>query len=258
MTQSIGTNDLIDVWAATGTKVEPDSTKKDAGWTSGERPAYQYMNFLQNLLGAQINYLMRTGIPAWNTDTTYEIGDVVYSAGGIYIALTQNSASTPASEPTDWQLYTVDVGDLNDVDLTGLETDDLLVYDGTDWVVQKVKAANIFQDGNGNIDLEDTGLTRFNAVVQEKTSNYTLAQSDNGTIINVNSTSNLTVTVPTGLSEGFNVTILRYNTGTVTVVEDSTTVNSVDGNLAIKDQYGAAVLTCTGTDEFILNGSLEA
>lgn len=118
MTKEIGTNDLIDTWSATGTKVEPSETKKNIGWQSGERPAYQRMNWLQNLITKQINYLMRTGLPEWNSETTYEINDVLTSMGVVYIATAQNANSAPPS--SNWKTITP----LNNLNGSGAPTVD--------------------------------------------------------------------------------------------------------------------------------------
>lgn len=97
MTKQIGTNDILDAWAANGTVVEPSESKKDSGWQSGERPAFQTMNYLQNLLYKQVNYLMRTGVPEWNAATTYEINDHAVSMGVVYRATAQNTNDVPPS-----------------------------------------------------------------------------------------------------------------------------------------------------------------
>ena len=97
MTIEIGDSLLIDTWAATGTKVEPDDTKKDLGWQLGEKPPREYMNFIQNEFGQKINHILQNGVPVWNATTTYEIGDFVSFGGNLYSAITQNTNSQPPS-----------------------------------------------------------------------------------------------------------------------------------------------------------------
>jgi len=101
------------------------------------------------------------------------------------------------------------------------------------------------------------------AEVIEKTSSYTLALTDSGKILRVNSASNLTVTVPpegtVAFSTGTQIGIIRNGTGTVTIAAGAgVTIRSVDSKLKIKGQYASAALLKIGTDEWILVGSLEA
>lgn len=76
------------------------------------------------------------------------------------------------------------------------------------------------------------------------TANTTLTQSDNGTFIWVNSSSDLTITLPQNstedLSTGFNCTIIRQGTGAVTLAkEGSDTLTSVSSYTKIANRYGA-------------------
>ena len=50
-----------------------------------------------------------------------------------------------------------------------------------------------------------------------KTGNYTLVESDNGNILTFNSVTDVTLTVPSGLTIGFNVSIYQIGAGKVTI-----------------------------------------
>lgn len=102
MAIEIGNQELIDTWASSGTIVEPNLTKKDQGWTLGEKPLFETMNFLQNQFGQKINYVMRSGVPAHSTSTAYIAGDVVTSGGFIWQALENNSNSVPSDGNANW------------------------------------------------------------------------------------------------------------------------------------------------------------
>jgi hypothetical protein len=100
-------------------------------------------------------------------------------------------------------------------------------------------------------------------VTNEQTANYTLVLADAGKIIEINSTSNLTVTVPTEASVAFavgtQIDLLRTNTGTVTVAGDSgVTVNSADAKLKLNLRYSAGTLIKRATDTWVLIGDLAA
>jgi hypothetical protein len=82
---------------------------------------------------------------------------------------------------------------------------------------------------------------------------FTLGLSDRGTVIQVNSSSGATVTVPTNATVAFPLgTVIRVRkigTGNVTVAGASgVVINWVGGNFTISAQYGIAEIHKTGTD----------
>lgn len=116
MTKQIGTNTLINSWAANGAVQTPDETKINAGWLAGERPVIEYMNYLQNLFANQINYLMRNGVPEWSSETPYVETCIVQRVGVLYIATANNLNSQPPS--SDWK----QVGLKNNLNATAAPT----------------------------------------------------------------------------------------------------------------------------------------
>ncbi len=102
MTKEIGNSELIDTWAASGAKQEPDLSKKNAGWLSGERPVFQFFNWLLNLFGIKINHILQNGIPLWNAGTAYVIGNVVNYNSVIYTAIANHTNSAPPS--ANWKI----------------------------------------------------------------------------------------------------------------------------------------------------------
>lgn len=98
-------------------------------------------------------------------------------------------------------------------------------------------------------------------VTNEQTASYTLVLADAGKLVEINSVSNLTVTVPTNASVAFpigsKIDVLRTNTGTVTFAGDAgVTVNSVDAKLKLNLRYSAASLVKRGTDTWVAIGDL--
>lgn len=96
----------------------------------------------------------------------------------------------------------------------------------------------------------------------QRTTSYTLALTDDGKFIDVDSTSNLIITVPTTASVNFpsgsKITIIRVNTGTVTVQGDTgVTVNATPGN-KLRDRWSVATLICRGTDSWVLTGDISS
>lgn len=110
-------------------------------------------------------------------------------------------------------------------------------------------------------------LYATNAVVDhtatnERTSNYTLLIADDGIIVEANSTSPITITVPlnstTSFPIGTRITLLRTNTGAVTVAGAvGVTVNATPG-LLLRAQWSAATLLKRATNTWVLMGDLSS
>lgn len=93
------------------------------------------------------------------------------------------------------------------------------------------------------------------------TASKTLALTDAGTLQVVESSSAVTITIPASTNVEFpdetEIEIVRYGSGTVTITGDTgVTVNSVDGDTDIADQYGCVCLKMIDTDEWLLAGDL--
>ena len=92
-------------------------------------------------------------------------------------------------------------------------------------------------------------------------SNKTLALTDAGTFQNVNSSNNITVTIPLNSSVAFptgtEIEIYRGGSGTVTIAGASgVTLVSPDSAVAISVRYGTAVLKKIDTNTWVLGGVL--
>jgi len=109
--------------------------------------------------------------------------------------------------------------------------------------------------------VDDNILDPSSITYDSKTSNYTLALSDKGKGIAMNSSSNLTVTIPTNASVAIPIgdvrPFSREGTGTVTFTGAGVTIQSKDSKVTIAGQYGEAVLRKKATDTWALAGSLE-
>ena len=93
--------------------------------------------------------------------------------------------------------------------------------------------------------------------VQSGTS-YTLQQSDNNKIIEMNSSFAKEVTVPQGLT-GFQCTVVNTGSGSLDFLAASgVTLRSKDSNLALDSQYSAATIYRTASNEYIIFGDLTA
>jgi hypothetical protein len=112
--------------------------------------------------------------------------------------------------------------------------------------------------------VEKDGIANFTGTPSNaQTVDYTLVLADKGKVVRINSSSNLTVTIPLNSTTAFpidtEIAILRYGTGTVSISPTSgVTLNSKNSERKISGQYGSVALKKIGTDEWVLVGSLEA
>ena len=104
--------------------------------------------------------------------------------------------------------------------------------------------------------VSDGGYRITSNAINTQVDSYSLQESDNGKIITMNAGSLKTITVPSGLSVGFNCTVMRIGTGRVNFSASGTTINSVDGVVEIASQHGAASLLCYASNTFNLSGNL--
>jgi len=97
--------DISIQWAQAGVIVAPSDAKKQAGWVV-EKPAYDYMNWLQNRQDTAIAYTYQMGIPEWDSATEYQYaaGYATYIQynGIVYKALQVSTNKNPASETSYW------------------------------------------------------------------------------------------------------------------------------------------------------------
>lgn len=91
-------------------------------------------------------------------------------------------------------------------------------------------------------------------VVDETSTSYTLSASDAGKMIVINNSENATVTVPQGLSAGFNCTFLQKGAGSISFSASGTTINNRQSHTQTAGQYAMATLICYDTDTFVLAG----
>lgn len=93
-----------------------------------------------------------------------------------------------------------------------------------------------------------------NVTIQKKSANYTLVAGDNNNIIEVDTTS--TITLPDGLDTGFQAVIINTgNNQTITLSAD-TTLTSKDSATTITSQYGAVTVVHVGSNVWRAYGDL--
>jgi len=103
MANEIGSSRLLDTWGSSGNRVEPGLSKKEQGWLEGERPAHEYMNWIQSEFGQKLNHLLKNGVPKWNAVTEYDPGSIVNYGGELWKAAAPNVNSAPSAANSDWK-----------------------------------------------------------------------------------------------------------------------------------------------------------
>ena len=99
------------------------------------------------------------------------------------------------------------------------------------------------------------GSTIIDTPVTSITANTTYAENGAGRVIFANTTSAITVTVANSSIPGFSYTIIRGNTGNVTIANSGVTrLNSASITSMNISQYGAATVVYTATNQVIVFG----
>ena len=101
------------------------------------------------------------------------------------------------------------------------------------------------------------------ADLSAKVADYTLGLIDAGKTITVNSSSNLTVTIPLNSSvpfvSGQRLDVIRIGTGEVSIAGTAgVTINSKNSNKRISSQYSGSTLIKIDTNTWVLIGDLKA
>jgi hypothetical protein len=98
--------------------------------------------------------------------------------------------------------------------------------------------------------------------ISTKTASYTLVLGDAGKLVEFNSASNLTLTIPANSSVAFpvgtQIVVARLGSGKVNIAITSDTLYSVSSNRYISSQYGAVTLVKRTSTTWYLFGDLSA
>ncbi|WP_026708167.1 hypothetical protein [Flavobacterium frigidarium] len=127
-------------------------------------------------------------------------------------------------------------------------------------VLKNVRLGGALLDGSNSAGtagqvLSSTGATTGTVWVDpklvsvvNKTTSYTLFAADNGKVFTFNSGTAMTLTVPTGLPVGFNISIYQTGLGEVTIIGGATILNRLSRfKTAGKDAGVGLLITATNT-----------
>jgi hypothetical protein len=108
MAKIIGTSELIETWASSGTRAFAGLVKTAQGWLSREKPPSQWFNYIMHQTESKLNHIFSYGVSLWNAGTSYPLGACVTHDGVQWRALNANLNSTPSLANADWaQLATI-------------------------------------------------------------------------------------------------------------------------------------------------------
>jgi hypothetical protein len=108
-------------------------------------------------------------------------------------------------------------------------------------------------------DLLDTiqALTTAEISSSVKTANYTLALVDAQTVVEVNATTGISITVPPGVfTIGTVIEVHQYGTGQVTLVAGAGVTLRTPSSLTTRAQYSTLSLRLRATNEWIVGGDM--
>ena len=96
----------------------------------------------------------------------------------------------------------------------------------------------------------------FTAKVIEKTGDYTLVEDDNGMILTFDSSAAVTLTIPTGLPVGYNVSIYQIGAGKVTIAGSGTSIKNRLSRFRTAGKDAGVGIVSTASDTYHLTGDL--
>jgi hypothetical protein len=127
---------------------------------------------------------------------------------------------------------------------------------------KKVTATNLMtlapvQSVNGSTGaVTVSGTDLFSDIVSETTTARTLSDSDNGKVIVCSNAGQVIVTIPSGLTSGFNCTITQGGAGTVTIAGSGASINGFNDKTATAGQYAVVNVIPVGTNAYYVDGDL--
>jgi len=95
------------------------------------------------------------------------------------------------------------------------------------------------------------------ALVLPKTASYTLVAADNRAVLTFNSSTPVTLTIPSGFPVGYNVSVYQTGTGKVTIVGSATTVLNRLNRFRTAGQDAGVGIVSTANNVYHLTGDLK-
>ena len=111
---------------------------------------------------------------------------------------------------------------------------------------------------NNPVSFNNKTIAGGSAAVNAQTgTTYSLVQGDNGRVITMNNASAITLTIPSGLTAGFNCMIVQYGAGTVTIAGSGVTVVNRSNYTKTGGQYAIVTIVSPVANTFITGGDMQ-
>jgi len=106
----------------------------------------------------------------------------------------------------------------------------------------------------GNVTSTTGSISGFDAALNNQTgTTYTLTSSDNGKVVTLNNSSPITLTINTGLGDGFNCLIVQKGAGQITMAGNATRINR-QSHTKTAGQYAVVSIVNIGSETIIVAG----
>ncbi|MDB2657933.1 hypothetical protein N9Y73_01580, partial [Flavobacteriaceae bacterium] len=110
-------------------------------------------------------------------------------------------------------------------------------------------------DVTGNVTSSGGSISGFDAALNDQTStSYTLQSSDNGKVVTLNNASAITLTIPSGLGDGFNCLIVQKGDGQISLTASGTTLINRQSHSKTAGKYAVLSIVNIGSDTLIVAG----
>ncbi len=204
--------------------------------------------------------LAQTGIGTTTPDASAKLEIASTSKGFLVPRMTAAQKTAISLPATGLLIYQTDAP-IGFYVNTGTSASPTWLRLSNDWV----KSGNDISYTTGNVSTTGnlTGgsstsskLSGFGASISTKASAYTLTASDNGTVISFTSATAVTLTIPTGLPDGFNCMVVQQGTGQVTLAGSGLTPISRNSYTKTIGQYALATILHMGSNVVIISGEL--
>ncbi|WP_018674970.1 collagen-like triple helix repeat-containing protein [Riemerella columbina] len=113
-----------------------------------------------------------------------------------------------------------------------------------------------YSAGTG-IEISNSNVISTKSPVSTKTSNYTLATTDNGGYVYINTSGASTVTIPSGLPAGFSCVVVQQGTGQVTVVGSGVSLLTARGTKTRTQHSAIGVIKRTNNEATITGDAIK-
>lgn len=202
----------------------------------------------------------QTGIGTTTPDASAKLDITSTNKGFLVPRMTSAQRSAITSPANGLMVYQTD-GVIGFYVNTGTSSTPAWLRINTDWT----KTGNDISFTTGNIsttgnliggNATSSKLSGFGALVNSKSTGFTLAASDNGSVINMTSATAVTITIPTSLPDGFNCMVFQSGTGQITFAGSGLTPVNRNGYTKSIGQNALVTILHLGSNVVVISGEL--